>query len=80
MRPRTAPALSLFVVFLVVSITVVSIMKRADAARPAPDCTAGWSYMADASTDEKGREEPPSLARWTAKLSHGPSPKGPGHR
>ncbi|URE07848.1 hypothetical protein MUK42_18905 [Musa troglodytarum] len=71
MRPRTAPALSLFVVFLVVSITVVSIMKRADAARPAPDCTAG---------DEKGREEPPSLARWTAKLSHGPSPKGPGHR
>ncbi|URE07845.1 hypothetical protein MUK42_18905 [Musa troglodytarum] len=51
-------------------------MKRADAARPAPDCTAGWSYMADASTDEKGRS---TTARWMGRLSHGPSPKGPGH-
>ncbi|RRT66510.1 hypothetical protein B296_00027145 [Ensete ventricosum] len=55
-------------------------MKRADAARPAPDCTGGSSCMKSVRTDEKGREEPPSLARWTAKLPHGPSPRGPGHR
>ncbi|RWW48950.1 hypothetical protein BHE74_00044961 [Ensete ventricosum] len=55
-------------------------MKRADAARSATDCTGGSSCMASVSTDEKGREEPPSPARWTAKLPHGPSPRGPGHR
>ncbi|RZS23267.1 hypothetical protein BHM03_00056167 [Ensete ventricosum] len=80
MRPQTAPAFSLILVFVVVSFIVVSIMKRADAARSATDCTGGLSCMASVSTDEKRREEPPSPARWTAKLPHGPSPRGPGHR
>ncbi|RZR99748.1 hypothetical protein BHM03_00029362 [Ensete ventricosum] len=71
MRPWTARALLLIVIVSVV--IVLSSMEGVDAARPAPADCAGAAKM---STEEEGGS---TIATWLGRLSHGPSPKGPGN-
>uniref|UniRef100_A0A804JBI7 Uncharacterized protein n=1 Tax=Musa acuminata subsp. malaccensis TaxID=214687 RepID=A0A804JBI7_MUSAM len=73
---RRTCAMLLVIVVSIMAVVMTGAGGGVDAARPAPDCFDGESYLAHPSVYEKARA---AVAAWMARLPSGPSPGGPGH-